>query len=597
MALNSFYTCLVLMLHLFMMYLSCRYHPHIFRIYYTLIAATYGLGIIDTGEGGIHQAYFSVLMVPMYVYLFMGSLTYFIIQVIIQAILVEKYYTGLIEDAATFMTPQAFARAMKYSCHITTMYFVILVVLTHVLMHQAYLKLLLVDKQKSEVENQKTFLLSFSHELRNLLNSLTGNVKLASLENLSERAKELLLNADVCGELLLHLVNNILDTGKVEIGELEITPAPTRIFDTFERIWGVCSELIKRKGLNGHMLIENNIPSVMLTDHYRLTQIFLNLVGNAIKFTESGSINMNIEWIDGKVVVDEKCFQPYPFNDSDDQDEGIFEKKQLFHVLSQNLVTLSIANRRINRNLLKKSSRSSPHGILKVVVRDTGCGMPKDSIDKLFQKFTQLTSDASKKKLGTGLGLFITRQICQRMNGQIRVFSKEGKGTSFIFCIPVTCGPPETDHSMDLMSIERLISSKRFSAMLVDDLAFNHTILSNYLDRLKIEVKDIAKNGLEAYQKYKRQAERKDRPHIVTMDLNMPIMDGKESAMKIRQFEADKGLDPCFLVIISGNCTDSETRECLDKNGKIRADGFLKKPVNVEDLLRVIGNNLGQLRS
>jgi len=483
MALNSLYTCLVLALHLFMMYLSCRYHPHIFRVYYSLIAATYGLGIIDTGEGGIHQAYFSVLMVPMYIYLFMGSLTYFVIQVVIQVILVEKYYTPLIEDAATFMTPQAFANSMKYSCHITTVYFVVLVVLTHVLMHQPSVKLLLTEKQKNEVENQKTFLLSFSHELRNLLNSLTGNVKLVSLEKLPPRAKELLLNAEVCGELLLHLVNNILDTGKVEIGELEITPAPTRIFDMLERVWGVCSELIKRKGLNGHMVIENDLPSVMLTDHYRLTQIFLNLVGNAIKFTESGSIDMNIEWLKGKTEVDEKCFQPYPFNDAGDQDEGIFEKKQLFNVLSQDVVNLSISNRRINRSLLKKSSNNLTQGVLKVFVKDTGCGMPKENMEKLFQKFTQLTSDASKKKLGTGLGLFITKQICQRMDGQIKVFSKEGKGTSFILCIPVTCGQSEADHSMDLVSIGQLVSSKRLSAMLVDDLAFNHTILNNYFDR------------------------------------------------------------------------------------------------------------------
>jgi len=104
-------------------------------------------------------------------------------------------------------------------------------------------------------------------------------------------------------------------------------------------------------------------------------------------------------------------------------------------------------------------------------------------------------------------------------------------------------------------------------------------------------VEDIAINGLEAYQKYVKQIKRGDRPQIVTMDLNMPIMDGKEASMKIRQLEIEKGLEPCFLIIISGNCTDSETRDCLDKSGKIRANGFLKKPVNIEDLLRVIGNS------
>jgi len=207
-----------------MMFASCKIHPHIFKVYYTFIAATYGIGVIDTGEEGIHTAVFAVLMVPMYVYLFMGSIWYYLLQVGIQLFCLRNYYAKIMEEAVSFMTPESFTRAMVYACNLTVMFLVVLVFLTHYLMHQAYQRLLTTEIKKDEFENQKTFLLSFSHELRNLINSLIGNVTLASLEHLNERAKELLLNAEVCGELLVHLVNNILDTGKVEIGELEINP-------------------------------------------------------------------------------------------------------------------------------------------------------------------------------------------------------------------------------------------------------------------------------------------------------------------------------------------------------------------------------------
>jgi len=119
--------------------------------------------------------------------------------------------------------------------------------------------------------------------------------------------------------------------------------------------------------------------------------------------------------------------------------------------------------------------------------------------------------------------------------------------------------------------------------------------LRNFFDKLDIEVTDIAVNGLEAIQKYTRQVGRGCRPQIVTMDLDMPIMDGKEAATKIRAIETEKGLKPCILLIVSGNCTDSEIKECMDKTGPIRANGFLKKPVNIEDLTRAIGSSFDQL--
>jgi len=192
--------------------------------------------------------------------------------------------------------------------------------------------------------------------------------------------------------------------------------------------------------------------------------------------------------------------------------------------------------------------------------------------------------------------LFITKQIVRRMNGEIKVYSREGQGSSFIFCIPVVCGQQEATHLQDIDSLKGLISKKNLKAMIVDDISFNHVILKNFLTKIKIGISEIATNGLEAVQKYQKLAEQWNRPEIITMDLDMPIMDGKQASKKIRQFEKEKGLTPCFLIIISGNCTNSEIKECIDENGMIKAQAFIKKPVSIEDLIRVIGSGLAKLK-
>jgi len=534
-------------------------------------------------------------MIPMYIYVFINDFGYYLLQVCIQAVIVEVYYVKVIEKTIYEMPPEKLAHMMAYGCHVTVVIVVVLFGLSHYLMHMTYVRLIQTEKQKNEYETQKVFLLSFSHELRNLINSLSGNVKLASLENITDRAKELLNNAEVCGELLLHLVNNILDSGKVEIGELEITPSPNKIYDNLERIWSICSELIKRKDLSGTLRIPKNLPRNMLLDHYRFTQIFLNLVGNSIKYTDKGSVEVTIEWLPDRFLVEEECFQPYPFNDADDLDEGIFEKTHLFKVFNDDELRLSLRSTKVSSPLLEDPVNSNP-GVLKVIVTDTGCGMPANRLSQLFQKFSQITSDDSKKKLGTGLGLFITKQIVKRMNGEIKVFSSEGKGSSFIFCIPVVCGVQEARHQHDIESVKAMISTKNLKAMIVDDISFNHLILKNFLTKLKIGISDVAVNGLEAVKRYQKLAEQWNRPDIVTMDLDMPIMDGKQASRKIRQFEREKGLRPCFLIIISGNCTNSEVKECLDENGSIKAQAFIKKPINIEDLIRVIGHSIGKFK-
>ena len=568
--------------------LSCRYHPKILTLLYNFFMATLGPNLMNMGVHGFHRGWIGVQTYPILVLLVTGSMWHFLFQAILQLIFVNTIYQSAMINAVTVLSPEDFTRSISGAMNGLGFINIVSVTCIQIFLQNAYKKISIVEQKNIEVERQKTFLLGFSHELRNLINSLMGNVRLASMENLSERAKDFLRNADVCGELLLHLINNILDTGKVEVNDLEINPTPTDIYSTIERTWSICAELIRRKGLQGSLKVQNNLPKAIRIDHYRLTQIFLNIVGNAVKFTDRGSIDITVEWIDGIEEVKDEHFEPHPYDECDFS-EGTFEKNLRLSVLNNNFITLSLTNTKINSNLIKYLQNST-QGILRVSVNDSGCGIQKEDIERFFQRYSQVTSDFSKRKLGTGLGLFITKELCHRMNGEIRVYSQQDKGSCFIFCLPVYSLIEESEFLLSREISEKPFNGRKLYALIVDDDQICRQILTNFLHKMDCEVLDSAANGQEAIDKYMSHTSKKQNNpiHIVTMDLTMPIMDGKKSAERIREYEAAKGLQPCILIVISGNCGDSEIEECTNPKGKIRANAFLKKPASIEDLARII---------
>ena len=297
---------------------------------------------------------------------------------------------------------------------------------------------------------------------------------------------------------------------------------------------------------------------------------------------------MNVEWISSMEDLTEKCFEPRPFNYSNDQDEGLFEKNQALSVLRNDIMILNLTARKLDKTSIHPNSSQSNKGVLKITVSDTGLGILEEDLGKLFQKFTQLQHDPSLRKLGTGLGLFITKELCKRMNGEIRVYSQRDKGCAFTICLLTEPVMNQTPLLLDLERTEDIIKRKGVKAMVVDDQIFSMNVLKNFLGKLNVEIMDTAENGLDAYSKFLSSVQRKTRIDLITMDLDMPIMDGKTSAQKIRELEHEKKLTPCIILIVSGNCGESEINECIDKKGKIRADAFLKKPVGVDELGRNI---------
>ena len=241
--------------------------------------------------------------------------------------------------------------------------------------------------------------------------------------------------------------------------------------------------------------------------------------------------------------------------------------------------------KKISRRSFSLPTTTAIKGILKFTVSDTGIGIKPQDQEKLFQKFSQLHS--SEKKLGTGLGLYITRELCRKMNGDIRVFSKPNHGSTFMICIPTEVEQALDDdlNTLETMPSQQMIRSKNLKALLVDDSDFNIRVLKSYLSTLGVTDVTTAFNGQEAFQQYKDAIEHHQPFDFITMDVDMPIMDGKEATKLIRAYECENKISSSLIVMVSGNCMESEISSCLDKNGEIRADYFLKKPVTSEQLL------------
>jgi len=446
------------------------------------------------------------------------------------------------------------------------------------------------------LDQQKTFVFSFSHELRNPINSLLGNLQLVlqGAESFSAKTKEMLNTAKVCGEILLQNINNVLDTGKHEIGKLEANPVPTQLNELFQRTWGIYGELFRQKRLKSQLRIEKDLPPVVKIDSHKLNQILLNLIGNSIKFTERGSISVTVKWLKYPEVCS-KCFEPIPY---DETDEGLFEKEE-------NLSTVNIS--RFSESIpgfLGVSSEGRPpsnsniahhhrpqqesKGILKIIVKDTGPGMTKEALGKLFQKFSQVSENVTQRQVGTGLGLFITKEICRIMKGKIRAYSKFNQGTTFVVCIPTISVPISNVQRTDSETILQQLTTKHLKAIVADDSPFNVNLISEYFAKFGASVASVAYNGYDAFMKYKDCKTSHVNIDIIILDIDMPVMDGREACDKIREYEKENRLKPALIILISGNYDKEQIDEYLSPDRGRKADCFLRKPVSFSEFHRAV---------
>jgi len=419
---------------------------------------------------------------------------------------------------------------------------------------------------------------------------LIGNIQLALLERIDPVVKEYLEQAQIGGEILLHFINNILDSGKASTGNLGVScNSDCNIFGICEQLWAISRRIVSHKKLNGILKIHEHVPNFLKLDPYRLTQIMLNLIGNAVKFTTKGRVNVELKWMENQTNINESLFEPIPYEEID---EGLFEKNQtsLFYLDDEGAWVLHVKDAHFHNRLIPQYAASRiKSGVLKITVSDTGCGIPSESLKDIFGKFVQLNTEAIKRHVGSGRDS-TTKEIVKKLNGEIRAFSKVGKGTTFIICIPCkSAKPPELrlSRSSEVSTFSSKTVRGNLRVLVVDDVPWNNQIIANYVQKVG-GTPIIALNGAEAYEKYEESHRQGNPFDVVAMDYDMPVMNGYEALRKIRVYERENNLLPTLAIVISGHCDHNIISECLDSHGDVRANYFLKKPITFKQLLDVL---------
>lgn len=346
------------------------------------------------------------------------------------------------------------------------------------------------------------FLANMSHELRTPMNGIIGLSEILSDTNeLSTEHQSMAhaIHSSSCN--LLILLNDILDFSKIEAGELGIEHIPVNIQNLAQHIIHLQNPIAQKKGLPLHLDVADHIPQVLISDPARLQQILNNLLSNALKFTEEGSVTLSV---DGKKHND-----------------------------SQFNLTLS--------------------------VRDTGIGIPKDKQSQIFEKFKQADTSTARKFGGTGLGLAITKNLVSLMGGKISIESELHQGTNFTISLPLHIASTEEIIEDDQQEQQRTSFDPATRILVVDDHPVNLLFLSSLLQKFGFKDCDEASSGQEALKSC--HAKEYD---LILMDCQMPDMDGYETAQKMRTTEQQKKRKtPAIILAVTADATKGAKTRCL----------------------------------
>ena len=376
------------------------------------------------------------------------------------------------------------------------------------------------EKAEESTRLKEAFLANMSHEIRTPMNAIIGFSDLLSKGNLAAKEKEYVRTIKTAGENLLTIINDILDISKIEAGMMAFEDHSFSVKDIFKSLNVMLMGKAKEKNLELTFKHEEDIPDVLLGDTTRLTQIIINLVGNAIKFTQKGSVEVNVKVLKNK-----------PNN--------------------------------LNENTWLEFS-----------VEDTGIGIPPDKIKNIFERFCQAESHTTRKYGGTGLGLSIAKQLIELQGGNLSVKSKFKEGSIFTFSIPykksveVLLAQDTTEKKYDMEYLSTI------DILLVEDNKLNVMLILSLFSEYRLKVQ-VAENGSVAIDKLKEL-----NFDIVLMDMEMPVMNGYESATFIR-----KNLKSNIPIIaMTAHAMAGERERCLS----LGMNEYISKPINANVLFEKI---------
>ncbi len=377
------------------------------------------------------------------------------------------------------------------------------------------------DKAEEANKSKSLFLANISHELRTPLNAVLGFSELLKEEQNNDKVTELVKGISTSGKNLSNLINDILDLSKLEAGGLSINKGKVSIRQVISDIAQIFKIKAKSKGIDLTVEISKNIPHLLILDETRIRQVLLNLVGNAVKFTTSGYVNIYADFESNK----------------------------------------------------ETSSFTTNKSDFVVQVADSGIGIEKSELKRIFDPFVQVDQNYNKMVAGTGLGLSISNRLIKDMGGSISVESKPNEGSVFTFRIPSIGFNKNSGECKSILTVNSNVRFHHPELLLVEDQKSNREVIKMYLEGNNVNVIE-AKNGIEAFEKLDQSI-----PDIILLDLLMPEMGGEMFLSELNKYQRFR--DTKVIVI---------TASVLDRN-KFNHDNLtevLYKPLSKDQLINAL---------